>query len=264
MSNKSILFRELEDPEEYNIAKDIIGSDLYKFTSQIPNNSMVIGRYSVLPFYQYIEEELKQKNCYLINSYDDHLYIADIQNWYYDLKDFTPKTYFMWDGLKDSKQSFVIKGKTNSRKFDWNTKMFAKTGNDLIPIIKTLLDDSLISQQGLCVREFVDLETYDIGINGLPFTNEWRCFFRQKDLIAYGYYWSIYEGERQQDIDKNAFTLLEKVSDIVSEFTNAFVLDIAKTKSGEWIVIELNDFQQSGLSTIDPESFYKSIKQKML
>jgi len=34
-----------------------------------------------------------------------------------------------------------------------------------------------------------------------------------------------------------------------------------KTKSGDWIVIELNDGQQSGLSYIEPELFYQELSK---
>jgi hypothetical protein len=37
-------------------------------------------------------------------------------------------------------------------------------------------------------------------------------------------------------------------------------MDIAKTQSGEWIVIELNDGQMSGLSENDPNVLYKNLK----
>jgi len=41
------------------------------------------------------------------------------------------------------------------------------------------------------------------------------------------------------------------------------VVDVARTESGEWIVIELNDGQQSGLSDNDPDQLYSNMK-KML
>ena len=40
-----------------------------------------------------------------------------------------------------------------------------------------------------------------------------------------------------------------------------FVVDVAKTASGEWIVVELNDGQQSGLSCCNPIELYSNISR---
>ena len=36
-------------------------------------------------------------------------------------------------------------------------------------------------------------------------------------------------------------------------------IDVAQTESGEWIVVELNDGQMSGLSENNPEVLYKNL-----
>lgn len=38
------------------------------------------------------------------------------------------------------------------------------------------------------------------------------------------------------------------------------MIDVAQTESGDWIVIELNDGQMSGLSENNPEILYKNLK----
>ncbi len=254
-----ILFRRsLDEENEYNVALKYWSGYISEFRTLIPSNSLVIGRYSVLPFYLELEKELKITNSHLLNSYHEHQYIADIANWYNDIKDYTPTTYFTWGLLPEG--SYIVKGRTNSRKFEWNRKMFADSKEKLLKVIETLLDDSLVSEQGLCVRDYIPLETYEIGINGMRFTNEWRCFYIGTQLIDYGYYWSIYDGPRQQDLDREAFKLLEKVSSIISQYTNGYVIDIAKTEKGEWIVIEINDLQMSGLSEISPDRFYRKLR----
>jgi len=50
------------------------------------------------------------------------------------------------------------------------------------------------------------------------------------------------------------------VIDKVGNKSNFYVIDVAKTQSGEWIVIELNDGQFSGLSAIDPNDLYMNLK----
>jgi len=258
-----LLFRISEDyEEEMAVAKSVFGEDLVNYRTEISGNELVVGRYSVLPFYEELEKELALKGNRLINSYEQHLYIADIKNYYEDLKEFTPKTYFLWYNLPDG--SYVVKGRTNSRKFQWDKQMFARTNVDVVSIVSRLLDDSLIREQGVCVRKYVPLRTYDIGINGLPITNEWRCFCYREKLLVYGYYWSNFPDKKPYDeLPEEALDLLDKIMKIVSKKTNFYVVDLAETEDGKWIMIELNDGQQSGLSEIDSGIFYKRLKEEI-
>lgn len=254
--NPIILFRKgLEEEGEFDTCSSVFKT--FEYRSMVPENSLVFGRYSVLPFYQELEKELACKKSKLINSYLQHQYIANIENWYEDVKEFTPDTWFSWADLPE--QAYVIKGRTNSRKFRWKQRMFAPDKASISKIAASLMDDCLIADQGICVRKYIPLETYEIGINEMRFTNEWRCFFLGEDLIDYGYYWSNYEGPRQSDLDQEAFDFLRKVSTIVSKKTNFYVLDIAKTEEGKWILIEINDGQMSGLSCINPGKLYKNL-----
>lgn len=138
--------------------------------------------------------------------------------------------------------------------------MYSNTKEGLRSTIDKLLDDPLIKEQGVVIREYIPLETYEIGINGMRFTNEWRFFIYKNKIVDYGYYWSIIDDKTKiKNIDKEAINLVNEISNIVSEYVNFFVIDIAKTETGDWMVIELNDAQMSGLSTIEPENFYKNL-----
>jgi hypothetical protein len=263
MKSPVILFRKgLDEEDEFRYASRAWTFPIYEYRSQIPSNSLVIGRYSCLPFYKELSEELELNGSKLVNSYAEHRYIADIRNWYEDIKEYTPKTWFTWAHLNEGQ--FVVKGLTNSRKFQWNTHMFADGRENLLKVIRRLFDDQLIGQQGLCVREYVPLKTYAVGINGMRFTNEWRCFFLGENLVSLGYYWSNYDGEdRPKEINQKGYDLLDSVAPIISKRTNFFVVDIAETENGDWIVIEINDGQMSGLSTIDKEEFYSCLAKQV-
>jgi hypothetical protein len=257
--SSTILFRNSYETEDEFLALKNSQFVYREFRSFLPKNTSVIGRYSVLPFYSELYHELLLNSSELINNYLQHLYVADINNWYHDLKDFTPKTYFDEFHLIPKGPSYVVKGHTNSRKFQWDKQMFAESSGDVTRVVSSLLDDTFIRDQGICVREYIPLVTYDIGLNNLPITNEWRFFcFKNKGMIG-GYYWSNYSEHQPYPVSglpKKAFNLLSSVIEIVSKSINFFVIDIAETQDNEWIVIELNDGQMSGLSCIDPNEFY--------
>jgi hypothetical protein len=223
-------------------------------------DQLVIARYSALPYYRELEIDLQNLGCRLINSYAEHSWIANF-DYYQDLAEFTPES---WDDYTfqycDYPGPFVIKGRTNSRKFEWNRLMFAPTRKDAIRISAELAGDGLIGPQGVIYRKYIPLRTFEVGLNGLPFTNEFRFFFFREQCLSYGYYWSSADDVSLGQLDPLAFELAHKVAKIAAEHVPFFVLDLAETEEGNWILIEVNDGQQSGLSENDPELLYSHLK----
>ena len=230
-----ILMRtDLDSEQEQAVAQHYC--TVYNNRAAIPAGSLVLGRYSVLPFYKELEEDLQHNGSGLINSYAQHCWIADIQQWYYDFEDITPKTYFKAEDIVDSGGSFVVKGATNSKKFEWNTHMFAKTRADVGRVIANLQKDSLIGSQPIYVREYVELKKLAESFNGLPITNEYRIFYLDGEPISCGFYWSSHTA----DIDHSLLIPPpdEFVKSLGSRIKARFcVVDVALTQSGQWIVI---------------------------
>ena len=262
--NCHILFRRSLDFEyEFNIAKKIFKDNLTEFRSKIPDNSLVIPRYSCLPFYEELERELSLKNCKLINSYSEHSYIAEM-SYYHDIDHLTPRTWFNvgYATVPYCSNGWVVKGKTNSRKHKWNSHMFASNRDDLKLVSERLYDDILINDQGLIFREYIPLRKIEEGINGLPFTNEWRFFFYMDNELSHGFYWSnCSPNNKIKYINKKGKEIAHEAAKIIKDHVLFFVIDVAETENGDWIVIEVNDGQMSGLSENDPSNFYKQIKK---
>lgn len=256
-----ILFRKtITEEEEFNVAHKYF--DVVEHRTDC-HDKIIIGRYSVLPYYKELEKDLNNYDCYLINTYKQHHWIANF-DWYSLLSQYTPKTYFSEEEvIKNYSGPLVIKGRTNSRKHQWNTHMFANNISEMYNVAKNLRNDSLLCYQPLIFREYVPLEIFERGINELPFSNEWRFFFYKHTLIDYGYYWSIAE-QIPTHIDSGGIDFAQMVANKVAKYVDFFVIDIAKTANGNWIVIELNDGQMSGLSTINYDNFYSSLHNKLL
>jgi hypothetical protein len=263
-----ILFRKNKwNEEEFNIASkyfDCITSrcqlDFPKLNIAITTTRYqgVLGRYSVLPYYQEVNYDLGFFRHELINSPKQHKYIADFL-WYNDVIEHTPQTWFHDLSQCDHDGPFVVKGKTNSKKNQWATKMFARDRKEALLIASELMSDDNIAQQGVIFREFVPLKTLEVGVGGMRFSNEWRFFFYKNKIIDYGYYWEIAEEDTINRAQMTAAGLdfVNKIANIISEHVPFFVLDIAqKEDSDDWILVEVNDGQMSGLQCIDPEQFY--------
>lgn len=146
-------------------------------------DNLVIARFSALPFYQEQERDLKYAGCQMINTYEQHRYIADLGNWYMDLAEFTPET---WDALHILPEgvSFVLKGETNSKKFLWNTHCFAKDKKAAIEVHGRLMADSMLQYQKIYIRRYVPLEVLSSGFQGLQITREYRFFVYKKTILS--------------------------------------------------------------------------------
>lgn len=223
-------------------------------------DSLVVGRFSTLPFYHELQNDLLSVSSTLINSTLDHQYIANF-DYYEDIKKHTPKTYFDVTHLPDDGGPFFVKGRTNSKKHLGFKKTKAANKAEAIKIQGQLLEDADYEQQGVIFREFVPLKIVEKNqIHDHHFFNEWRFFFYQDTLLCYGYYWVNAENIPTNDqLPQEAIDFAKKMASIIKEQSNFFVIDIGQKETGEWIVIECNDGQQSGLSNCDPHELYSNL-----
>jgi len=281
-----ILFRKsLAEEAEYDVASqyfDVVEyrSDVHKYalpslnlTRGLPfpdrKDLLVIPRYASLPYYQELETDVALLGGELINSYRQHQYVADLQNWYPDLADLTPKTWFRAEDIThDHPGPFVLKGHTNSRKHKWRTHAFAETRADVGPTLCNLLDDPLISEQGVCIREFEKFETFATDeITGMPVTNEWRYFCLDGQILACGFYWSSHtawleeHGHGPVEIVEpaGAHTFVQQVLDRIEDKIRFVVIDIARTPHGGFRLVELNCGTMSGTSCVDYDELYSNM-----
>ncbi len=265
-----ILYRHIQPgSEEIDIAAKYFPVSQHR--NNIPNNSLVIGRYSVLPFYSELEQDLEHSCSKLINNYHQHLYVADVMRWYEDIKDFTPETWNEPYKVPDDVFPVVLKGATNSHKHLWDTHMFASNRKEMMDVYCRLLDDSLIGRQNIYIRRFIPLNTYCISLHGLPITQEYRYFIYNQKILSGGYYWSSHLEEVEEKAGLQAFNtdqgqrefLKTNIIPRIGNQISFYAIDVAMTETGAWIVIELNDGQQSGTSENTFEELYGNLKKEL-
>jgi hypothetical protein len=232
----------------------------------LSKGDVIVPRYFMLPNYKDNEIELKEAigQASLINTHNEHLYVADLQNWYSDLKDLTPKTWFDISQIPEGQ--FVLKGETNSKKQQWKKQMFANSKKEAFDVCSILMNDGYVGTQKIYAREYVPLANFGEAVNGMPISEEYRFFFYKDTLLASGFYWSehaqyVFENNFKPNPKNVPLSLLEKVAQIVSPNISFWVVDIAKTENRKWIVIELNDGCQSGLSCCPPYWLYKNLQE---
>lgn len=259
-----ILYRGREFEENEKGPATDAGFTCINSRMHIQKGDLVVGRYSVLPFYEEQEHDIKLAGANLINSYQQHRYIADMKNWYEDLQNYTPQTWFRLEDIPEE-GPFILKGETNSQKFLWDELMYAANKKEAVDIYCRLKNDSLLQYQDIVIRKYTPLKKFLTGLRGLPITNEWRFFTAYGYVLTYGYYWSSYIEDvkeklgREPSLDKKGVMLVTKLLEITKHKTNALVMDIAQLENGDWILIELNDLQMSGLSENNPCELYNEL-----
>lgn len=258
----------LDEEEEWQAASEFF--PVFRLRSQVPPNSLVVGRYSVLPYFHELQADLAGTGSVLINSYEQHRYIANF-DYLDDVQDATFATWFRLEDVPLSMRdkAFVVKGRTNSRKTEWSRKMFAPDFQQAVCIGAELLTDGLIGPQGLVIRQYVPLETFETAISGLPLTNEWRIFYYRGQRLAHGYYWSQLEDWRAveratPEFLREGLPFADSLALRLAEKAPFVVLDVAKTASGRWVLVELNDGCMAGLNdTVPSRVLYENLRKAL-
>lgn len=259
MSKVQVLFRKgLAEEGEFEACS--------RYFSTIENRAhidgnLIIPRYSSLPYYEELEQEVLARGGTLINNLEQHRWIADF-HYYRDLRQYTFESWVdseIYQAPQDI--AYVVKGKTNSRKFQWNKAMYAENRRRAVEIGADLYADSMIGTQGIVYRRYVPLKRIEDGINGMPMSNEYRFFFYKHHLLASSFYWAIAEPENiPRFVPPEATKFARHIAEITCHFTNFFVLDVAETEEGNWLLVEVNCGTMSGLSLIDPVNLYANLK----
>ncbi len=258
-----VLYRpgDMEEPELKAARKHFT---TFHQRTALQRNDFVVGRYSVLPFFKDgIQADCDYIGAELINNFRQHNYLADMRNWVEDLRELTPKTWYRLEDI-DEEGPYVLKGKTNSRKFDWKTHMFAQDREEAGKVFWRLATDGLIGgeKQDIYIRKYVPLRKLMDGMNGLPVSAEFRFFTAFRKVICGGFYWSNYVDDLPQvpTISDVPAGFVESVLERIGSQADFVVVDVGLKPDGEPIVVELNDGQMSGLSNNDPEELYAGLR----
>lgn len=228
---------------------------------RVQKGDLVIGRYSVLPYFKEQQDDIHELGARFLNSLREHNYVADLREWYHDLEGLTPKTWFRLEDVPKDGGPFVLKGATNSIKQHWATHMFARDFTEAGIVHGRLAMDGLIGQQAIYVRQYVPLRSYGTAIGGHPITEEYRFVAYKGNVLCGAYYWSGHLdviGYEPTPSEKTV-AFVGDVARRIARRIPCVVIDVAVTETGENIVVELNDFQMAGLSCIRPETLYASL-----
>jgi len=224
---------------------------------------LCIARYSAWPWYKELHDDLVSKHALLINTLREHAWACDLGNWTDTLEGLTPRTWRRLEEVPDSAFPVVVKGETNSRKFQWDSHMFAQDRQAAGEVLSRLQEDSMIGYQHVYFRQYVPLKAYLTGFRGLPIAKEFRVFVCCGREMSRGYYWSNYTEDLPavpNAADIPASFLAEVIQRIGRKCT-FYAVDVAQAQDESWTVIDLGDAQMCGLAETDPQQLYRSLRE---
>ena len=225
--------------------------------------------------YSTLYDALANRNIQLINSPEEYRHCHWLPESYSVIEGHTPRSVWIpapassWDmnAVTETLMQFgsspvIVKDYVKSRKHEWTEACFIPDASDNLRSTQVvrrfieLQDDDL--QGGLVFREFVEFEP--IGTHpksGMPLTLEYRLFVFDGSVIAEAPYWEGQAHKVRPPIAQFE-SLLKQVK---SRF---FTCDVAKTKDGRWLIVELGDAQVAGLpERCDRKAFYEALAKRI-
>lgn len=225
--------------------------------------------------YSSLYYKLLELNHKLINDPTQYLLCQYMPYNYKFIEEFTPRT--VWIDLDDKNEynilevmkklevfegrPLILKDYVKSQKHKWKEACFIEDSSSISNVKKTV--DTFIELQaesitkGLVFREFIEFDFLSLHSKSkMPLTKEFRLFFFKNELAAVMKYWDEGEYEDESIEDINVFKALAKKID-----SNFFSMDVARSKSGRWYIVELGDGQVTGFpNNFNPELLYNRIK----
>jgi hypothetical protein len=236
---------------------------------------LVVPRYSLWPHVRETLLDLQLLGCEPINDARASDFVRDVGEWSDALGRLTPRTQ-AWDryAQRPPPGPVVLKGAEKSRKDRWSTHMLAADLHEAVQVFMRLSDDPLIGRD-VYVREYVPLEPLTgadgeplAGLGGAPVTREFRFFVLDGRVACGGFYWWNHADDlaRVPDPSEVPDALL---SEAVRRVRHAmpslrfYALDVARAADGRWLVVELNDGCQAGLSGVPAPALYGALAERL-
>lgn len=274
MSNSREILRSLiEINEAVCVAYQKTNFDIYDFDFRqyfeikpvITETTLpVILRIGAIEEYESLSDELMKFDLCLVNSIKQHEMASLLPNWYPKIKEFTTRS--IWYEtlptaatiLEDFAFPVFIKGERQTNRHKQNMSI-ANNLTELENILSYWKQDNVLGWQRLICRDFVKLEKIGerVGDKIQP-SKEFRIFLWKNHTVGIGHYWTEIEKVELTDSEKaHIIKLAEEVSTIVD--VPFLVVDVAKKTDGDWIVIELNDGQESGYADVNKLQLWQNI-----
>ncbi len=230
----------------------------YRLNSEYP----CVLRKGAISDYRREFEEKKEIGVSLVNTTSQHLLASELSEWYEHIKEYTPHSICVeeFPEIEAIEREFgwpvFIKGSRQTNRHSPELAI-ANNESEYYSIQEKYKTDPILHWQKIAIRKFVELSPLSESVPGkVQASREYRTFWWHGKLVGWGCYWFQVAKYSDNDIEQG----LEIAECAAKALQVPFIaIDIAKTKSGEWIIIECNDAQESGYAGISPKVLWDNI-----
>ncbi|HEX9060273.1 MAG TPA: ATP-grasp domain-containing protein [Clostridia bacterium] len=227
-------------------------------------NVPAVLRIGAVSDYHKLYNELKEQGIELIHTSEEFNICTMLPNWYPLIKDVTPKSIW-YDILPTAEQveddigwPVFVKGahQTSRHKKALSIIEGPLQFERLLELWKS---DPILHWQPMVCREYVKLQLVeDVVPDRIQSSLEFRIFIWKCNIVGIGRYW--WNGIHY-DVPCGEMNEVSELALLVAKRLNVtfLVVDIAKTEAGNWIVIEVNDAQESGYAGVSPIYMWQKI-----
>ena len=225
----------------------------------------VLLRIGAIDDYAKIGTLLESSKMKLLVTEQEHKRASLLEHWYPLISEYTPasRVYNKLPALDvlllDFTFPIFIKGNRHSSQHKKSLSII-NNAETYETLGSKWLHDKYLHWQKPVVREYIPLKSVGevLDQDVIPHSYEFRFFYWKQVLVGYGRYWNIGKDYYLQKQDEDlAITLAENVAKIID--VPFLAVDIAKTQNDNWIVIEVNDGQESGYAGVNRIALWENI-----
>jgi glutathione synthase/RimK-type ligase-like ATP-grasp enzyme len=231
---------------------------------QPPSQITVVARIGAHKNYVELYKALEMEGIQLIHTPQEQQKCSELPYWYPLLKDLTPRSIWFAEmpSVEHITEQFefpiFLKGARQTSKHKRRLSIIENI-DALSEALTEYQHDAVLWWQSIVGREYVPLmPVSDDPGEGIPASFEFRTFWWKRQLVGAGRYWfesPIYTCTAQEEREALAIAQ-EAANRLVVPF---LVIDVAQRADGRWIVIEVNDGQESGYAGISPFQLWRNV-----
>lgn len=197
-----------------------------------------------------------------VNTPEQHLLASELEHWYPRIEHLTARSR-LYDELPDAntvEQEFgwpvFLKGSRQTSKHNPDLAI-VKNADHYQDVAARYRDDPILHWQKPVLRELLPLMPLPGKVAGKVRPSvEFRTFWWYGRCIGYGPYWYQLQPYTSNQIEQGLALAAEAATLLGVPF---LVIDIAQLTSGDWIIIECNDAQESGYVGVIPQTLWLNI-----
>lgn len=197
-----------------------------------------------------------------VNSPEEHFRASELEGWYPLIRDLTPATR-IFDHLPPASRiesdfgwPVFVKGSRQTSKHNPDLAV-ARNADEYARLCDGYAKDSILHWQRPVVRQFVELDPIAGEVPGkVRVSREFRTFWWRGNFVGSGHYWYQLPAYGAADLQTGIDLAREVARRVEVPF---LVVDIARTRDGNWIVIECNDAQEAGYAGLSPHVLWRNI-----